>query len=93
MFDPAGPYEESRELLHVVRGTPGDNHFEAVIVVQVNVKAGDDSICALVLDLCQTFRQITHMVVVHKSYRGDDFLACSPLLGHKAVSNQVTQSL
>ena len=93
MFDTARPYEEPRKLLHVVRGPPGNNHFEAVVVVQVDVKAGNDSIGALVLRLSQTFREIAYMVVIHKGYGGNDFLASRPLLGHEAVSNQVSQSL
>ena len=91
MFHTLDRHQRIRHLAHLRSLAFHDEHFEAVVVVEMDVHAGKYLPLIVMLNVGQFSGQITHMMVVHKGDRADSLLVLIPLLPNQIISNQVAE--
>jgi hypothetical protein len=94
VLDPLGGDEPFGRGLDVLARPAQDEHFHAVVMVEVDVQGGMDDIQGRMLDLGHLLRQV-RMVVVEDQGQGADHLLVQvfPFLLHQGVANQVADGL
>ena len=60
-----------------------------MVVVEMDMHAGENLPLIVVLDMSQLSRQIAHMMVVHERDCPDRLLVLIPLLPDQVVTNQI----
>lgn len=84
--DPAG------DVLKVVRAPMHDNHFQTVIVVEVDVKGGADAATEVVLELGEFLAQVPYVVIVDQREGGYGLCAASDASFVHGGPHEITQS-
>lgn len=68
-----GGYEPLREVAHLLAGALEDEHFKAVVMVEVHMQRGDDDVVHVVLYLGESLCEVALVVVVDEGERTGDF--------------------
>lgn len=74
MLDPAQAQNLIRDLSQIRAATFHDDHFEAVVMIQVNVRGRQHLGVCLMLDLDETLRQVRSVMIVDQRERSRDHL-------------------
>jgi hypothetical protein len=93
VLDPLSRNQLAGDLVHFAAASPDDNHFQAVMFIQVNMQAGIHGHMSLMLHVRQEIAQVMYPVVIHERDHPDDFGVCLPyLLLNEVITNQVADS-
>jgi hypothetical protein len=79
--------------LHQRRSAADRDHLEAVIVVEVHVKARENRVEVVMLHLRESVRQLACVVIVDEGNGADDLLVTFPLLANERLPCEVAQRL
>ena len=92
VFDPAQAEHVIGQMLHLAGWSLHDDHFKAVLLVEMHMRRRQDISMMVVLRLGQLFREIRSMVVVNHGKGCNHRLVAAYLIGHKRIPNEIAQS-
>ena len=92
MFDSLGADENVRHSTNLARPPPNHQHFEAVVVIQVNMKRRKDRVMVVMLDGSEFLAQLADVMVVDQG-DGSDHMTVGRFPGflHEFVANQIAK--
>ena len=93
MFDALDADEGIRHLLDFGPFALHDQHFQAVVMVEMHVHARQYKFMKSVLDVDEFLRKRRHVMIVNERDRSHCLLVLIPLLPDQIVANQIAERL
>src|SRR5208337_2526803 len=93
MFNSPQAQDPISQALDLPTAAFQDDHFEAMVVVQVHMRGCQSLACGLMLGLNQLGREIRLVVVVNHGQRSHDHLVFIGRLFHQMLANKVPYGL